>query len=182
MLHPKALEGKPNEKFAHLVRHRNTFYRAGEDPAGVSAYLDVEMTSVQKQLVGPDAFDVDVRAMLRGSALDRGYASDRRKMAARTLNQAGLLNGKATMLTSEASLSATSWSSARALSKLEQPALRYRSAKRRRRRQRLLRRINNVAIKMPRRTLLQRRACRQCCASWNWTAWRLSPSTHSWRS
>ena len=104
MLHPKALEGKPNEKFAHLVRHRNTFYRAGEDPVGVSAYLHVTMTSVQKQLVGPDAFDVDVRAMLRGSALDRGYASDRRKMAARTLNQAGLLNGKATMLTSEASL------------------------------------------------------------------------------
>ena len=60
------------------------------------------MRSDQARIIGPDAFNISGREMLQDSALQRGL--DGRH--ARTLNQAGLLNGKATLLTSDESVAA----------------------------------------------------------------------------
>jgi hypothetical protein len=105
VLHPEHLHGKGILKLQHLIRYRNTFYKKGEDPAQPSAYLDVMMRSDQARIIGPDAFNISEREMLQDSALQRGL-DGRHKIAARTLNQAGLLNGKATLLTSDESVAA----------------------------------------------------------------------------
>ena len=104
VLHPSNLRGKPLEKFRHLVRYRNTFHQEGEDPTAVSDFLGIDITSFQKKVIGPTSFEVSSRQMLQDSCLSRGYKAARRKVAARTLNQAAILNGKATLLTSERNL------------------------------------------------------------------------------
>ncbi len=63
------------------------------------------MRSDRARIIGPDAFNISEREMLQDSALQRGLDC-RHKIAARTQNQAGLLNGKATLLTSDESVAA----------------------------------------------------------------------------
>jgi hypothetical protein len=58
------------------------------------------MSPRQRQLIGPQALDINHRRMLQGSALECGVASAQQKTAARTATQIGLLQGKATLMTS----------------------------------------------------------------------------------
>jgi hypothetical protein len=101
VLHPPSLRGKSEDMFAHMVRYRNTFNR---NPITISEHLGVDITKTQQALIGPQMLEIDERRMLRDSALEHGLSGEKRKLARRTLNQAGLVNGVATLLTSEKSL------------------------------------------------------------------------------
>ncbi len=97
-LHPTNLKGNNAARFAHLVQYRNTF-NSVNDATTISSHLDISMTQVQKTVVGPTVFDVNNRDMLQSSCMRDGHGHASHKIAKRTLNQAGILLGKATLLT-----------------------------------------------------------------------------------
>ena len=57
----------------------------------------------QEDVIRPNALNINERRMLAGSVLARGLRGERQQLVARALTQHGMLQGRATLMTGDAS-------------------------------------------------------------------------------